>query len=235
MEQWSPPQYSRDGRWWWNGYYWVAVGRPGRRFTDATWDDEEPRRRAPRPWLGLLALIVLAVLALTSGAAGWISRQGLPTGVIPGLLAPAPAPTPVPTATPDAGSGTAAGSGTVAAYRQMVTGDVNRFQAAGQGVGAHCVPAALGSGVGDCRAALQSMDDAAGRFQSDLDAQPAPACLTQADTELRSALSLYRQAIQQERSGLDNGDPAAVIQGAGTMGQATGHLKIASALIPGAC
>src|SRR5712691_2072853 len=168
MEQWSPPQYSRDGRWWWNGYYWVAVGRPGRRFTDATWEDgEEPRRRAPMPWLGLLALILLAALALLSGAGGWIARQGLPTGVIPGLLAPAPASTPAPTATPDAGTGTAAGAGTVAAYRQMVTADVNRFQAAARGVGAHCVPAALGSGVGECRAALQSIDDAAGRFQSD--------------------------------------------------------------------
>ena len=56
-QQAAPPQYSPDGRWWWNGQEWVPV-------------PERPKRSGLKIALavvaGLVALLVVAVLALGS-------------------------------------------------------------------------------------------------------------------------------------------------------------------------
>jgi hypothetical protein len=61
----GPPQYSPDGRWWWDGGRWVAAPPPAR-----------PRRRWP--WIagGAAALVVL--LGLCSMAAGGGARSQTP-------------------------------------------------------------------------------------------------------------------------------------------------------------
>jgi hypothetical protein len=67
---------------------------------------------------------------------------------------------------------------------------------------------------------------------------PAPSpwsCAQPADGELRTALALYHQAIQEEESGLDRSDVAAVANGALTVGRATDDLRTASSLLAGSC
>lgn len=246
MQQWAPPQYSPDGRWWWNGQRWVPVTWPLPEQPGAGWAAQEwaydyartppparPRRRRTPAifWVGLLALVVLLLLAAGGGAVGWLAQrgQGLGLGAAPAPTAPAtPAPAPV-TPTP------ATAPGTVDAYRQAVDADATRFQDAGQAVGDRCSPGVLRSGTAGCQAALRAMDDSVQRFQSDLDAHPAPTCLQPVDHELRTALSLYHQGIQQELGGLQRGDPGAIAQGAGTLGDATGHAQAAGSLIQSAC
>lgn len=245
MQNWAPPQYSPDGRWWWNGQRWVPVTWPLPEQPEAGWAadewaydyDRSPRTERPRRrrtpgifWVGLLALILLLFLAAGGGALGWLVQrgQGLGAGAVPVPAAPptqAPAsPTPA-TATP----------GTVDEYRQAVAADAARFQDAGQAVGDRCSPGALRSGTADCQAALQAMDDSVQRFQSDLDAHPAPSCLEPVDRELRTALSLYHQGIQQGLGGLQRRDPGAIARGAGTLSDATGHAQTAGTLIRSAC
>ncbi|HSR23599.1 MAG TPA: hypothetical protein VLW53_08610, partial [Candidatus Eisenbacteria bacterium] len=92
MQHWAPPQYSADGRWWWNGQAWVPVTWP------VTWDPgderapDEPadewtqrtgrRRRTPRVfWVGLLALLLLLFLAMGGGAVSWVVQRGLGLGL----------------------------------------------------------------------------------------------------------------------------------------------------------
>jgi hypothetical protein len=240
MEHWYPPQYSSDGEWWWDGYGWVAVGRTrGRRAASAgsaSRGRDSPRRRTPPVlWIGLAAALLLLLLAAVPSAATWFSNQaGLSTGAGTGPAQPAPVPTGAPTPPTTSAATSAGGSaspGTVAAYRQTLTADIQGFQAAEQRAADVCAPSALLGGAGDCRTALQTMDDAVGRFQSDLDANPVPGCLQPADTELRSGLGLSHQAIQQELSGLDHGDPGSILQGAAAMSQATAHLAKGSTLL----
>jgi hypothetical protein len=238
MENWYPPQYSSDGEWWWDGYGWVDVRRTrGRRTASAgsaSGRASSPRRRTPAIlWLGLVAALLLLLLAAVPSAAAWFSNQaGLSTGIGPAQPAPVPTAAPTPPAT---SAGTSAGGsaspGAVDAYRQTLTADIQGFRAAEQTVADRCAPSVLRGGVGDCRTALQTMDDAVGRFQSDLDANPVPGCLQPADTELRSGLGLSHQAIQQELSGLNHGDPGSILQGAAAMSQATAHLARGSTLL----
>jgi hypothetical protein len=235
MEERAAPQFSRDGRWWWNGYYWVAVERRQGAIEVAL--DGVRRSTAPVPWLGLVALTVLLVLALLPAAVGWARQAGLAPslGAPAAPAAPAVPATPAPAVPATAAPEPAAGTGTVDAYLRMVRADIGAFQASSQAVGDRCALATLPSGAGDCRAALQVMDAAVARFQADLDAQPAPACLRAGDAELRTALGLYRQGIGQEQSGLDRDEAAALLQGAGTMARATDHLRSAGTLLSRAC
>lgn len=54
-QQAAPPQYSPDGRWWWNGQDWVPV--PAKRGRSTA-------KVVLAVVAGLIALLVLAVLAL---------------------------------------------------------------------------------------------------------------------------------------------------------------------------
>lgn len=233
MQHIAPPQYSPDGRWWWNGRAWVRVTWPVQTAGDA-WDDdrsyeEEPRRRTPAVlWVGLIALLALLVLAFGASFISWASAPGIGFGALNAPRTTAPA-TPAPTATPRSATATVDG------YRQVVTADASRFQAAGQDVADRCAASALRSGTADCRAALQSMDDSVQGFQTDLAGMTAPACLQPADQQLRTALSEYHQGIQQELNGIDHQDVIAITQGAGTLSDATSHAQSAGSLLQSAC
>jgi hypothetical protein len=239
MQHLAPPQYSPDGQWWWNGQSWVRVtwavqgrgGLDGRTYDERVFD-EEPRRRTPGVlWVGLIALLLLLLLAFGASFVNWTSLQGLGLGLggqaTPAPTAPAAPATPAPTATPQSGT---AGSG---AYQQVVSADIARFQAAGQTVENRCTLAAVVRDSSGCRAALQAMDDSVQGFQNDLSGVTAPACLQPADSQLRTALSEYHQGIQQELNGIDNQDLGAVAQGAGTLNDATGHARSAASLLQG--
>jgi hypothetical protein len=238
MQQLAPPQYSPDGRWWWNGRAWVRVTwpvQPANQAWDETASEEEPRRRTPAVmWVGVIALLALLLLAFGATVVSWLPLQGLGIGAQAVPTAPAtpagPAlATAAPTATPRDG---AAGGD---AYRQVVASDAARFQAAGQAVADRCAPGALDEGAAACRAALQSLDDTVQRFQADLAGTSVPACLRPADAELRAALVRYHQGIQQELDGIDRQDLAAVSLGAVTLGDATTHAQSAAALLQSGC
>jgi len=238
MQQVAPPQYSPDGRWWWNGQAWVRVTWPVQ-----TWDqsrevpaeEEEPRRRTPGVlWVGVIALLTLLALAFGATVVNWFSVQGLGIGrqavpTAPATAAPAVPATAAPSDTPQDGASGAD------AYRLLVTSDAARFQAAGQVVADRCAPGALQQGTGGCRAALQSLDDVVQRFRADLSRTQVPACLQPADTELRSALAQYHQGIRQELDGFDNQDLVAISQGAATLGAATGAAQSAGSLLQQGC
>jgi hypothetical protein len=239
MQHWAPPQYSEDGRWWWNGQRWVPVTWPlPARDPDPWAIDEtsyqdwtpahERRRRTPGIlWVGLVALILLVLLAAGAGA-GWIAgrAQGGPQGTAPTPLQSAPV-EPEPTVAPTSGPVT------IGDYRAAVLAEAARFQAAGQAVSDRCAPATLRTA--DCMAALRTLGDSIQQFQADLDAHPAPACLQPADREMRAALNLYQQGVDHEVDGIQRGDPLTVLQGAGTLAEATGRAQHAGSLFQTAC
>jgi hypothetical protein len=256
----APPQFSPDGHWWWTGKRWVPVYQG----SQPTWSQPAPsreqgayepapgweqgsvrargsaagpdrRRRSPAAlWIAVIALLALVALALLPAATGWVAQQAPNLGPITMPGAPA-TPAPAPSATGGAPSVSGAGSGSVDGYRQMIDADIASFQAASDAVSRRCSPAALADDTAACRAALQSMDATVQRIQSNLDAQQVPGCLQAADREIRSALALYHQGLQQEIAGLDHGDPVAVIRGAGTLSDASGHVRAASSLLPASC
>src|SRR5437016_3262591 len=141
MQDWAPPQYSEDGSWWWNGQRWVPVTwpvpEPARPAYDGAAPERPRRRRTPAVlWVGLIALVLLLVLAAGGSAVGWIAGQGI--GALP---AAPPTQAPAPTTT--------GGPATVDDYRQAVVADASRFQSTGQAVADRCAPAALQSGTAD--------------------------------------------------------------------------------------
>ncbi len=238
MQRAAPPQYSPDGRWWWNGRTWTRVTWRVPTAGEA-WDGstsfEERRRRTPAVlWLGLIALLVLLVLAFGASATAWVAQQGVRISApsVPLPAAPATAAPAQPTPTTEGGSAT---GGSAGEYRQVVVAGVGRFQAAGQAVADRCAPAAMSEDTADCRAALQSLDGSVQRFQTDLAGTQVPACMQSADRELRTALALSHRGIQQELEGIDSGDLAALAQGAGTLGDAANHAQSAGSLLQASC
>lgn len=249
MQHWAPPQYSEDGRWWWNGQRWVPVTWPlpasdpwvvdERSYQDwapAGQDWAPAGERRPRSpgilWVGLIALILLFLLAVGAGV-GWIAGQaqgqgGPGQGAAPQPSAPAIEPTAAPEATPAPAAPT-----TIGDYRAAVLAEAQRFQTAGQLVGDRCAPATLRTA--ECLAALRALDGAVQQFQADLDAHPAPTCLQPADREMRAALDLYQRGADQELDGIQRGDPLTVLQGARTLGDATGRAQSAAFLFQTAC
>src|SRR5262249_17865675 len=137
--------------------------------------------------------------------------------------------------TPPASSGSDSNPATVDGYRQMVNANLQRIQSAGQSVTDRCAPRSLARGTAACNTALQTLDGAVTRFRSDLDAQAPPACLKDADTQLRSGLDLTQQAVQQMQGGLGGGDVTAAFRGAAALNQAAARFQSASDLLANAC
>lgn len=85
-----------------------------------------------------------------------------------------------------------------------------------------------GRSIAGCLTALQQVTTSANALQKDLDANPPPACLTNADTTLRSAISLYLQGAQLDTKGLNDGSPSEVTQGKGLLDLGTTRFRAAS-------
>ncbi|MGH7881453.1 MAG: hypothetical protein ACREN8_00875 [Candidatus Dormibacteraceae bacterium] len=71
-DQAAPPQYSPDGRFWWDGAHWTPVeqlprlDQPWENQGDAGWEDEEDRATRSLSRVGLLLVGSGAVLLI-----GW--------------------------------------------------------------------------------------------------------------------------------------------------------------------
>jgi len=230
MQNLAPPQYSADGRWWWNGRGWVPVTWAVPAY-DAGWDDttyvDRERRQTPAVlWVGLAALIALLLLAFGGSLVSWASRQRPAIGTSPAPAPTAPAAPATPTPAPETGG--------ASSFQQIVSAGVAQFQAAGQTVGDRCAPGAVSQDPADCRAALQSLDDTVQGLRSQLDGTTVPACLQPADTELMTALALYHQGIQQELRGIDNKDLGSIARGTATLNEANSHGQAAGSLLQNA-
>jgi len=77
MQHWAPPQYSADGRWWWDGYRWIPCALP--LPTSTAWDWQEPeggRRGTPRSlWISIVGLVLLLLIAVGPAAIAWVQAQ----------------------------------------------------------------------------------------------------------------------------------------------------------------
>jgi hypothetical protein len=111
MDNQAPPQFSADGRYWWNGEQWVPVDQLPKplpypsRSDYAVFTEQGARRRPLLLLLAAVGVVVLISLAAV-GALGATGKLALPR--LPGVSAgpsavpsptvrPTPMPTPVPT------------------------------------------------------------------------------------------------------------------------------------------
>lgn len=79
-----------------------------------------------------------------------------------------------------------------------------------------------------CRSALQQVTTSANALQKDLDTNPAPPCMKNADTTLRSAVSLYLQGAQLGTQGIDQGSATLLAQGKSLLDQGSTRFRSAS-------
>jgi hypothetical protein len=124
---------------------------------------------------------------------------------------PAPAQTPKPEVT---------GPSVSAAYANSLQVDAQHLVAANGARVTSCGTPNLAA----CRSALLQVASAASALQHDLDAHPAPACMTTADTMLRSAITLYLQGAQMGTQGIDEGSSTKLTQSKGMLDQGTTRL-----------
>lgn len=85
-----------------------------------------------------------------------------------------------------------------------------------------------GKSTAGCRSALQQVTASANALLKDLDAHPAPPCMTSADATLRSAISLYLQGAQLGTEAIDQGSAAQQTQAKGLLDQGSTRFRAAS-------
>ena len=169
------------------------------------------------PWLILgplvAALLVTVIVLLT------IRPQPAPTSQVAPTATPAPAITPAPSP-----ASTSSPSPATSSERQQ------RFRAYVSTVvidGASLVSAT--AGLKDCvssrrDACKDALSDARGQvamFQSDLDANPTPSCMDNADPQLRAGLGFYQKGIELIQQGVDEQNRLRMVQGLLLIGAAT--------------
>ena len=173
------------------------------------------QRRPPRPnhralWIaaGVLALAVLII----SGAAANYSRQS--TSPIPSP----PAQTQV-----------------AQAYVQMTLRNVEAVNSAAGAAEQACKNAVAADTTADCRAKIEAEQAAIHSYQHDLDATPAPACLSEVDHSVRQALIAWNASISAQKKAIDNLDVGSLAtanqlekQGSDAMNTAGSRLKEAT-------
>jgi hypothetical protein len=101
------PQFSADGRWWWDGRRWIGVPDAGHRPHPPS--GVPPAEAAPRPssppLLGVIVVVVVLALVAVSGGVG-VHRLLTASTTTPVRTTPRPAPTP--SRSPAASSSTSA-------------------------------------------------------------------------------------------------------------------------------
>lgn len=85
-----------------------------------------------------------------------------------------------------------------------------------------------------CYSDMHTLDDDVHHFQDDLNANPAPPCLQDTDTNLRAALKLLDKAAQSVMTGISQDDPTQVDTGTSYMTQATRYINNATSSIQAA-
>lgn len=201
-------QRSPDGRWWWDGQRWHPVPEPA-------------KNASMHPFTKALLVLagVLSVLFLLGFSAGALLSTIRSAQAPPPASSSAPSPAAPPTAPPPPAPVSALDP--VVAYLELVSRGARELTTAMAEL-AEC-----GRDLPACRRALVNLDDAARRFQADLDQTPAPVCLAPADRELRASLALYREAARQGISGIDRRNLLQTLAAVGAAKRATDHLNLA--------
>lgn len=216
----AEPQYSPDGKWWWNGYQWVPV--------PAT----PPRLLHKQVGFRLAVVSVLVLVAACGGLALLASHaSGSPSAAVTGFDPEAPNVSSAPTDRPQA---TEAPTPTAASQSQQAVAYVRAVQidSAAEGSTAGALGVECGSGQASrCRAAFVALQNSTSAFQHDLDANPAPPCLAGPDARLRAGLALESQASQLGIQGIDQIDASKVNQAATVMDQANTDFTQTATLI----
>ena len=96
-----------------------------------------------------------------------------------------------------------------AEYRAVVITDSAKLSTALTDMSEPCQAA----DVDGRRDGAKEVNDTVHAFQSDLDKQPAPACLKTTDSHLRAALAPFESGSQNAMDGIDNSDTDLVSQG----------------------
>ncbi|HYW25128.1 MAG TPA: hypothetical protein VE953_13255 [Terriglobales bacterium] len=132
---------------------------------------------------------------------------------------PVQAATPRPSATPRVSQGPSLS----AAYANSLQIDAQHLLAADGARVVNCASSTTG-----CRTALLQVTSSANALQKDLDANPPPECLKNADATLRSAISLYLQGAQIGVKAIDDGSSSELTQGKGLLDLGTTRFRAAS-------
>jgi hypothetical protein len=132
------------------------------------------------------------------------------------VLAPTSTPKPTATSNPNAGSG---------AYVAVVSRDSSTLTTDLNQVGTDC---GSGQDIVSCRSALVTLQTDSESFLNDLDAHPAPPCLSTVDKPLRTALNDLDASSQEVIDGIDNYDVAKIKDGTALMSEATPEINSAS-------
>jgi hypothetical protein len=246
------PQRSPDGLWEWNGSQWIpAQPAPGLQ-----------KVAEPTPLVEAAPLAITAPPAQTNpispdGKNQWNGTAWIPLkkkghlvrniGIVVGALilvgigAAIASPgasnnnSPTSTTATSPAPSKAAASPTINQQHQLV---VAYSTAAGQtgplvdaftAVGTDC-----GSDIAACRADLQSIIKAITTYESGLNKVQVPACLQQADRDLRLGMALIKQGAQQAINGIDATDASQINAGTALLDQGTSSINTATSEVKSA-
>lgn len=159
---------------------------------------------------------LLGVIAANGGNSSASGGSPTATQQQSRVLAPTSTPKPTATSNPNAGSDT---------YVAVVSRDSSTLTTDLNQVGTDC---GSGQDIVSCRSALVTLQTDSESFLNDLDAHPAPPCLSTVDKPLRTALNDLDASSQEVIDGIDNYDVAKINDGTALMRKATPEIDSAS-------
>lgn len=229
-ESWLPRQISPDGQYEWDGQSWAAMPPVSTSRPLPGIRKGPPVKRAIAVVIGLV-LMATCVSAIANSPSGSKSQgASTPDATAKPTTAATATPTAKPTATPTAKATANPQVALVLAY-STAAGNIQGVVDADNAVATAC-----GTGVlATCRAGLVGLVSAIDAYTGRLDTLAVPACLQQADRDIRLGLALEKQGAQQGIAGIDGGNvslitagSALITQGNDSILKAAGELKTAN-------
>jgi hypothetical protein len=173
-------------------------------------------RRVPT-WLLVLGAGAVVVLVALVAVLATIALRPAPSAAAPVPAAtpqavPSETPLPAASASPGAGSPAASASEDQKRYRTYVS----TFVRHGASIAATLSSLqACQAGRPQCHDALAAARAQVDEYQQQLDANPAPSCLSATDQRMRDGLDFQAQGLQLMQSAIDSQDRVALMQGLG--------------------
>ena len=184
--------------------------RPPSRLRSIEWSRLRERRSLLLGGAGLLGLVLIGLIV-------FLAVRPTPTTVSTATPAPAatsaPTPTPAPTSAPTA---TPSPSGQQTQQQRQQYQDYLSVLVTNGTALAAATAQLSNCGRGNrpaCLQATNSIDKANVSFQHDLNTTPPPACLADADSQLRSGLGLQQKGLNLASQGLQQQDRMKTVQG----------------------
>ena len=175
------------------------------------------KRRAMLPWLILgplvAALLVTVIVLLTIRPQPALTSQIASTATLAPAITPAPSPASTPSPSPATRSER---EQRFRAYVSTVLIDGASLVAATAGL-QNCVSNRRET----CKKALSNARGQVATFQKDLDANPTPSCMEDADPLLRAGLAFYERGIELAQQGVNERNRLHMVQGLLLIGAAT--------------